>query len=219
MLKNLLPCNMQNYIKIFNKQNLKLILLFKLVKIVNSCLIILILLYLYYANFVLNILKLFLKIYFIFLSVTFLWTLSLYIIPILKLYGGLWSEFADYGYMFFSSTCHQSADRSYFLFGYKLAVCSRCTSIYSGFLLSVILYPFIMKIENKKLPPLWILLVFTLFVILDVLFDITGIIKNTFISRSISGAMIGFILPFYLIPGTINFTYEIYMKYFNNENE
>lgn len=76
-----------------------------------------------------------------------------------------------------------------------------------------------MKIENKKLPPLWILLLFTLFVILDVLFDITGFIKNSFISRSVSGGLIGFILPFYLIPGTISFTYEIYLKYSNSKNE
>lgn len=60
---------------------------------------------------------------------------------------------------------------------------------------------------------------FSLFVFLDALFDILGIVNNSFISRSVTGALIGFVLPFYLIPGTINFLYEIYIKYFNNNNE
>lgn len=95
-------------------------------------------------------------------------------------------------------------------------MCSRCSSVYFAFLLSVVFYPFLKGIENKKLPSIWILLIVSLFVFLDAILDISEIIKNTFISRSVTGALIGFLLPFYLIPGTINFANEIYIKFFDS---
>src|SRR5688572_31637307 len=36
----------------------------------------------------------------------------------------------------FAVVCHQLAERSYFIFGHKLAVCSRCTGLYAGFALT-----------------------------------------------------------------------------------
>lgn len=157
-----------------------------------------------------------LKIYLIFLAVTLLWTCSLILIPYLGTLGGNWADISLFGYSFFSSTCHQIEERSFFLFGNPLPVCSRCSTIYFAFLLSVVLYPFLRGIENKKLPSIWILLIVSLFVFLDAVLDISGIIKNTFISRSVSGALIGFLLPFYLIPGTINFANEIHIKFLNS---
>jgi uncharacterized membrane protein len=153
-----------------------------------------------------------LKIYLIFLFISIIWTFSVYLIPLFESLGGIFEKLADYGYLFFSSTCHQYNDRSFFIFDSKMAVCSRCTSVYTGFLLGVILYPFIKGYENKKLPSIWILLLFALLIMLDAVLDIFGILKNTFISRSISGSLIGILLPFYLIPGTINFTNEIFKK-------
>ncbi|MFA5012788.1 MAG: DUF2085 domain-containing protein [Ignavibacteria bacterium] len=126
------------------------------------------------------------------------------------------ADISLFGYSFFSSTCHQIEERSFFLFGYPLPVCSRCSSVYFAFLLSVVFYPFLKGIENKKLPSIWILLIVSLFVFLDAILDISEIIKNTFISRSVTGALIGFLLPFYLIPGTINFANEIYIKFFDS---
>jgi len=41
-------------------------------------------------------------------------------------------------YDFFSRICHQNPARSWFLFDEPLAVCIRCTSIYFGFLISLI---------------------------------------------------------------------------------
>lgn len=154
-----------------------------------------------------------LKIYLIFLSVTFIWSLSLILIPYFESLSGKWADISLFGYTFFSSTCHQIEERSFFLFGNPMPVCSRCSTIYFAFLLSVILYPFIRGIDNKKLPSIWILLIVSLLVFLDAVLDISGILKNTFISRSVSGALIGFLLPFYLIPGTINFANEIHLKF------
>ncbi len=163
-------------------------------------------------------LKFNLKIYIIFLAVTFLWTLSVYLIPVFESLGGVWERIADYGYVFFAATCHQIDDRSFFIFGNKVAVCSRCASVYTAFLAGVILYPFIKGLENKKLPSLWILIIFALLLFSDAALDALDVIKNTFISRAVSGSLIGVLLPFYLIPGSINFANEIYDKYQNKLN-
>ncbi len=149
---------------------------------------------------------------------TFIWTLSIYLIPVFESIGGIFKTFADYGYVFFATTCHQSDERSFFIFENKVAVCSRCVSVYSAFLFGVILYPVIKSLDNKILPSLWILLLFALLLFLDAVLDTLGILKNTFISRAITGSLIGFLLPFYLIPGTINFVNELYDKLSNKLN-
>jgi uncharacterized membrane protein len=94
--------------------------------------------------------------------------------------------------------------------GFELGVCSRCTAIYFSFLLASVLYPFIRKLNNLILPPLWILLAGAGLVIIDAGLDIFGIAANTFISREITGAIIGFILPFYIIPGSIMLVNEFF---------
>ncbi|MCU0372221.1 MAG: DUF2085 domain-containing protein [Ignavibacteria bacterium] len=153
------------------------------------------------------------KIYLIFLSVSFVWTLLLYLAPVLNVAGGFSATISDFLYIFYSKTCHQIDERSFHLIGEKVAVCSRCSSVYTGFLLSVALYPFIRGINNLKMPPLWFLIAASVFMVLDVFLDIGGIFSNTFISRAITGGIIGFILPFYLIPGTMNFANEVFHKY------
>jgi uncharacterized membrane protein len=163
-------------------------------------------------------LKFNLKIYVIFLSVTFLWTLSVYLIPVFESFGGFWGKIADYGYILFASTCHQIDDRSFFILGNKLAVCSRCSSVYTAFLAGVILYPFVKGLENKKLPSIWILLFFALLLFSDAVLDVLGVLNNTFVSRAITGSLIGGLLPFYLIPGSVNFANEIYDKLHNKLN-
>src|SRR5688572_9617755 len=44
-------------------------------------------------------------------------------------------------YMFFSFICHQIPDRSLYLGGHQLAVCSRCFGVYFGLLAGILLYP------------------------------------------------------------------------------
>jgi len=157
------------------------------------------------------------KIYLIFLSVSFVWTLLIYMAPVLSTAGSFLATISDFIYIFYSKTCHQIDERSFHLIGAKVAVCSRCSSVYSGFLLSVVLYPFVKGINSLKMPPLWFLIAASVFMVLDVFLDIGGIFSNTFISRAITGGIIGFILPFYLIPGTMNFANEIYNKYTGNK--
>src|ERR671913_225429 len=46
-------------------------------------------------------------------------------------------------YGVFHAVCHQIAERSFHVDGHALAVCSRCTGIYAGFMLSALLYPLV----------------------------------------------------------------------------
>jgi uncharacterized membrane protein len=140
--------------------------------------------------------------------------LLIFLAPYLYNIDGLAAKYSSYIYLFFSETCHQLDSRSFTLWGYKLAVCSRCTVIYISFLLSVILYPFIWKLKNEKLPNIYVLLIPAFLVFADVFFDLTGILKNTFVSRIVTGFLIGFVLPMFLIPGFINL-FKGFYKIFN----
>ena len=119
--------------------------------------------------------------------------------------GGTFAKISFFIYYFFSPVCHQLDDRSFHIFGYELAVCSRCASIYVGFLLGTLFYPMKFKLTNTELPPVWFLMLPVVLLCIDVFADVLGIFKNTFGTRTISGAYIGFVLPFFLIPGFVKF--------------
>jgi len=151
------------------------------------------------------------RIYFIFLIITLLWNVFIVFAPVFYNSYGILKTISWFSYSFFSVTCHQIDNRSYHILGQKYAVCSRCLSIYWSFLFSVIIYPFIKGFNNTKLPSLWFLLIPGFFVFLDAILDLFNIFNNTFLTRSISGALIGFVLPFYLIPGFYNFFNELFI--------
>jgi len=97
--------------------------------------------------------------------------------------GTVMSGISEGIYTFFSTTCHQEESRSFHIFGEMFAVCSRCTIIYFGFLAGVVVYPLFRKLDNTILPSVWILLIAAGLMLLDVVFDVTGVLKNTFITR------------------------------------
>jgi len=120
-------------------------------------------------------------------------------------FGGVFAKISFFIYYFFSPVCHQYDERSFHIFGYKLAVCSRCVSVYLGFLAGVFVYPIKHKLTNTELPSLWHLLIPSVILGLDVFFDVFGFLKNSYWTRSITGVYIGLILPFFLLPGFIKF--------------
>ncbi|MDK2808553.1 MAG: hypothetical protein PWP24_1289 [Clostridiales bacterium] len=46
--------------------------------------------------------------------------------------------------------CHQKPERSFFLKGYQMPVCARCTGVFFGYLAAFILLPFLNKKEKQK---------------------------------------------------------------------
>ena len=140
-----------------------------------------------------------------------LWCAAIIIAPLWHNETGFRGDASEYIYTFFSKSCHQIEGRSLNIAGEKLGVCSRCTSIYFSFLLGVIIYPFIRKLNNIDLPSLVFLAIGAVLVALDAGLDLFDIFKNTYITREISGAVLGVVLPFYIIPGTIRVFYEFFI--------
>lgn len=149
-------------------------------------------------------------IYSVILAISILWCGGIIIAPYWAGQEGVKGDISEGIYSFYSKSCHQVSERSHYLFGEKLGVCSRCTAIYFAFLLGVILYPFIRKMSNIDLPSLFWLFIPVGLMLLDVGLDIADVQKNSFITREITGAVIGVVLPFFIIPGTIRVFYEYF---------
>lgn len=155
------------------------------------------------------------KVYTLILIFSFAWILSIIAAPIFMNLGGVFKIPGEFLYLFFSKTCHQFDSRSFHFLEHSFAVCSRCFTIYLGFLTGIIIYPFKYKINNTSVPPLFMLFLFLLPLVSDVLLDMSGILPNTFITRSITGFIAGVVLPFYLIPGAVRFFSEV-ISYLRN---
>ncbi len=107
---------------------------------------------------------------------------------------------ADILYRFFHPICDQLDSRSFHIFGYKLAVCSRCASIYYGVTLGIFSYPFFRSLHNIQIPNPFYAGIPLAAMVADFSINYLGIGHNTFVSRSITGGIFGVSLAFFLVP-------------------
>jgi len=110
---------------------------------------------------------------------------------------------ATFIYRAFSLICHQLSERSLFLFGYPLSVCSRCAGIYAGFLAGLIVYPFIRSLDCASMPHRRYLLLALLPISIDFAGGLLGVFENTTLSRAVTGLLLGATSSFYLLPGLL----------------
>lgn len=136
----------------------------------------------------------------------FLWCGALIAAPYLASSS---SPLAEFMYRCFHPLCHQLPERSFHLFGEKLAVCSRCTSIYFGFLLGVVVYPLARKLTNTEIPHRNILFLAVAPMVIDVLLDMFGIHDSGFVTRTCSGLLFGCVAPFFVLPAAIEGTRQL----------
>ena len=106
-------------------------------------------------------------------------------------------------YRAFGTLCHQIPERSYFIDGHKLAVCSRCTGIYAGFAFTLLLYPLIRSLRNTSTPPRSLLILAALPLAIDFSLTYFGIWENTHTSRLLTGLLLGSVTVFYIMPGIV----------------
>ena len=113
------------------------------------------------------------------------------------------NELAGVIYHAFSPLCHQRPDRTYFIAGYQFAVCSRCTGLYAGFAFTLLLYPLIRSLKTTVMPPRIVLLLAALPLAIDFSVTFFGFWENTHTSRLLTGALLGSVTVFYVMPGIV----------------
>jgi uncharacterized membrane protein len=107
-------------------------------------------------------------------------------------------------YQMFSRLCHQIPERAFFLEGYPLAVCARCTGIYLGFAAGVLIYPLVRSLKRGDTPPRRWLLLAAVPTLSDFALGFFGVVANTHWSRSLTGALLGAVAAFYVVPGLMD---------------
>lgn len=110
--------------------------------------------------------------------------------------GGLFNQssswYIQWQHQAFSSLCHQIPERSFWINGQPMAVCSRCFGVYGSFLLGWILLPGLSKwdilanISFKK-----VALAVVLLNLIDVGGNMLGFWQNTLVSRLLLGSLVG----------------------------
>jgi uncharacterized membrane protein len=112
-------------------------------------------------------------------------------------------------YRAFSFICHQIPERSFHLAGYKFAVCSRCTGIYSGFALAALSYPLVRSLKERETPSLIWLFLAVVPLAIDWSLGYFSIWQNNHVSRFSTGALFGAATVFYILPGLIELSYRL----------
>jgi len=112
-------------------------------------------------------------------------------------------------YRAFSFVCHQIPDRSFHLAGYKFAVCSRCTGIYSGLALATLSYPLVRSLKQPVTPNLIWLFVAVAPLAIDWSLGYFSVWQNNHVSRFSTGALFGATAVFYILPGLIELSYRL----------
>jgi uncharacterized membrane protein len=85
-----------------------------------------------------------------------------------------------------------------------MGVCSRCASIYAGFIIGLLLYPFLRDLREDRFPPRWILIGAAVPTVVDFAGGVLGVFANTFLSRALTGVLFGAVAAFYVTPGLVS---------------
>jgi uncharacterized membrane protein len=108
-------------------------------------------------------------------------------------------------YEMFSHACHQIPERSFYIDGHPFAVCARCTGIYFGFAAGVLFYPLARSLRRGNASPRrkWLLIALAP-TLLDFTLGIFHLWENTHLSRFLTGALLGTVTAFYIVPGLMD---------------
>jgi uncharacterized membrane protein len=123
-----------------------------------------------------------------------------------------YTDFALAIYKTFSFVCHQIPERSFHLLGYKFAVCSRCTGIYSGLAIAVLIYPLVRSFKDTQTPSLVWLFVAAAPLAIDWSLGYFSIWQNNHASRFATGFLLGGATVFYILPGLIELSSRLVVR-------
>ena len=105
---------------------------------------------------------------------------------------------------FFLQVCHQLPERSFFLWGEPLAVCSRCAGFYFGFFIGCLLFPsFLNEKEGSLLSPRYLIFA-AIPPLVEFISSHAGFWDSTNLIRGLTGFILGFTISAYVLVGLIN---------------
>ena len=145
-----------------------------------------------------GLMKLTTRLYTLLIILVLLWCVGIIATPLLKHSG--WTRSADVLTTFFSRVCHQDESRSFHIEGEKFGVCTRCSALYFGFFLGLLLLPLSRGMKRKHFLPRKFFLFVIFPMILDVLLNTLGFHSSTPMTRVITGALFGIAMPWFLGP-------------------
>jgi uncharacterized membrane protein len=106
-------------------------------------------------------------------------------------------------YRAFGHVCHQIPERSFYIVGYPLAVCARCTGLYVGFAGVLVSYPLLTSLRRTHTPERKWLFIAAAPLGIDFALDLVDIWRNTHTSRFLTGAFLGAISVLFILPGFV----------------
>jgi uncharacterized membrane protein len=112
-------------------------------------------------------------------------------------------------YKAFSFVCHQIPERSFHLAGHQFGVCSRCTGLYAGFAVAALAYPLIRPLKTTATPARRWLLLAAVPLVIDFGLGYFSIWQNNHLSRFTTGALLGSVAVFYIMPGLIELSSNV----------
>ncbi len=118
-------------------------------------------------------------------------------------------QFAVAIYHSFKTLCHQLPERSFFIAGHQFAVCARCTGLYGGFALVLILFPLIRSLHSNAVPQAKWLFLAAAPLAIDFSLTFFGIWENTHTSRLLTGMLLGGVTVFYVMPGILELAQRV----------
>ena len=113
------------------------------------------------------------------------------------------ASFASTIYRAFSFVCHQIPERSFHLAGHQFAVCSRCTGLYVGFAVAALVYPLAYSLKRIDTPRRRWLILAAVPLLIDFSLTYFGVWSNTHLTRFSTGALLGAVAVFYVMPGLV----------------
>ncbi len=135
------------------------------------------------------------------LALACVWLMALVAAPKLMCSGHEWSALILY--RTFALICHQRSARSFHWCGWPLAVCVRCTGIYAGALLGLLLYPLWRCLSAPQIPARQYLLWALVLLALDWALGAAGLFVHHAASRLITGLIAGAVAAFYVLPALL----------------
>ncbi len=130
--------------------------------------------------------------------------------PLAQAHGLQWFSFAVYEAV--SHICHQTPERSFYVAGYPLAVCARCTGLYVGFAAAVAFYPVITSLKRTHTPERKWLFIAAAPLAIDFALGFSGMWENSHLSRLLTGGLLGAVSVFFVLPGLVQLS--LYQRMF-----